>query len=88
MDNNYPLISQVAATQGCTPNKIKIALYLNGLAGQSCTVDRAAALMRMKANTIKKYSREFMIDFADYRPFAKLEEKGKQRPDPKFGLTT
>jgi hypothetical protein len=27
-----------------------------------------------------------MIDFPDYRPYAALERKGKQRPEPKYLL--
>lgn len=83
---NSKLFSQIAAEAGCTPTKAKIAAYLFSLADDGATLERAAQAVRKKPETIKTYAREFMIDFADYRPFERDEIAGRQRPDPKYPL--
>ncbi|MXP42963.1 hypothetical protein [Allopontixanthobacter sediminis] len=86
MKNSSKLFSQIAAEAGCTPNKAKTAAFLFGLSEDGSTIDRAARLLCMKPNTIKVYAREFLIDFADYRPFARDEKSGRSRPDPTYRL--
>lgn len=76
MENIGRLFSQVAAEAGVTENRAKLAVYLFGLGNQGKTIGQAAALMRRKPSTIKTLARDFMIDFADYRPFAKERDKG------------
>jgi hypothetical protein len=47
-----------------------------GLGKAGRTVDQAAAAMRRSPGSVKTYAREFVIDFADYRPFARERDKG------------
>lgn len=86
MQNIGKLWSQVAAEAGCTANKAKVAVYLRGLAHDGKTLTQAAELMRRKPEFVKRYAREFLIDFPDYRPFARAEKKGRTRPEPKYQL--
>lgn len=76
MENSGRLFGQIAAEAGVTPNRAKLAVYLMGLSQQGRTVDYAAGALRKKPDTIKTYAREFLIDFADYRPFDKKRAKG------------
>lgn len=86
MENTGRLFSQVAAEAGITPNKAKVAVYLFGLSQSGCSLSYAAGMLRRKPDYVKRYSREFLIDFSDYRPFSRLELKGKPRPEPKYLL--
>ena len=76
MDNPDRMFSQIAAEAKISTNKAKVALYLHGLATQGRTLEYAAKALRRKPDTIKAMAREFMIDLADYRPFAKKRDKG------------
>lgn len=87
MDNPERLFSQIAAEGGITANKAKVALYLYGLAGQQRSVEYCAKALRRKPATIKAIARDFIIDLADYRPFAKQRDKGVDvEPKHKIGL--
>lgn len=86
MNNSAKLWTQIAAESGCTPNKAKVAAYLSGLAAEGRTLTRSAELLRRKPDYVKRYAREFLIDFPDYRPFERTEKAGKQRPEPKCVL--
>lgn len=77
MDNPGRLWSQVAAESGTTANRAKLAVYLHGLSEQGRTLEHAATLLRRKPETVKVLARDFMIDFSDYRPFAKARDKGE-----------
>ena len=76
MENTGRLIGQIAAEAGCTAHKAKIGLYLRDVAAQGRSLQQASALLRKKPATVKTLAREFMIDFSDYRPFAKERDKG------------
>jgi hypothetical protein len=86
MKNIGKLWTQIAAEAGCTANKAKVAVYLRGLSEDGKTLDEAASLMRRKPDYIRRYAREFLIDFADYRPFARAEKAGKPRPAARITL--
>ena len=86
MNNGSKLWTQIAAEAGCTPNKAKVAAYLSDLAENGTPLARAAELLKRKTDYVKRYSREFLIDFPDYRPFERAEKAGKKRPEPKITL--
>jgi len=86
MDNVGMLVNQAAAEAKCSPNAVKVALYLSQLSQQGKSFDYACSALQRDRNTIKKYCREFLIDFPDYRPFARMEKKGKERPEPKYKI--
>lgn len=83
MESPRHLIEQTAKERGVSENSAKRALYLQGLSGQNRTVSYAANALRVKPSTIKLIARRFMIDLADYRPYASMEKKGLPRPEPK-----
>lgn len=83
MDSPRHLIGQVAAERGVSENSAKRALYLTGLSGQERTVDYAAQALGVAPSTVKLIARRYMIDLADYRPYAGMEKKGLPRPSPK-----
>lgn len=76
MENSGRLFGQIAAEAGVTANKAKLCIYLQGLSEQGRSLSYAASLLRRKPATIKALSREFMIDFSDYRPYARERDKG------------
>lgn len=86
MNNSSKLWSQIAAEAGCTPNKAKVAAYLSDLAADGTPLARAAQLLRRRPDYVRRYAREFLIDFPDYRPFARVEKAGKMRPEPRCTL--
>ncbi len=88
MDSPRHLIGQAAAERGVSANQAKRALYLEGLSGQERTVAYAAEALHVKPNTIKVLARRFMIDFADYRPYAGMEKKGQPRPKANRRIST
>lgn len=83
MESPRYLIGQMAAERGVSANAAKRALYLQGLSTQGRTIAYAAEALGVARSTVKVLARRFMIDFADYRPYASLEKKGLQRPGPK-----
>lgn len=86
MDNPSRLWCQIAAEAGVSANRAKLGAYMANLAKDGRTLADAARALRRKPATIKQLSREFMIDWPDYRPFAALESKGLERPAPKVRL--
>lgn len=87
MDNIGRLWHQVAAEAGVSSNKAKLAVYVMGLADQGKTLAYIAAQIHRKPEVVKKLSREFIIDFPDYRPFAAYEKRGEPRPGPRYTLS-
>lgn len=87
MDNIGRLFDQVAAEAGVSANRAKLAVYVMGLASAGRPLAEVAKGLRRKPDTLKVLAREFMIDFTDYRPFARDEKKG-ERPEPKHLLAT
>jgi hypothetical protein len=87
MENNSRLYDQVAAELGVTANRAKIALYVKGLANSGKPIQYVADSLRRKVDTIKSLSRDFMIDFVDYRPFSLIEKRGLERPAPKYDIS-
>jgi len=83
MESPRLLIEQVAKEHGVSTNSAKRALYLEGLSSQNRTVKYAADALRISPSTVKMIARRFMIDLADYRPYARLEKKGLERPGPR-----
>jgi hypothetical protein len=88
MENIGRPFTQVAAMAGITPNKARVAVYLMGLAQSGRSLADTAAAMKRKPDFVKRYAREFMIDFPDYRPFSRAEAKGEDRPEPRITLAT
>lgn len=86
MDNSGRMFAQVAAEAGVSPNRAKIAVYMSELARNGRSLADAATSLRRHQETVKKVARDFMIDFPDYRPFARLEAKGEPRPEPRCKL--
>jgi len=86
MDNPGKLFGQIAAEAGVTSSKAKIAVYLLGLARDGRTLEYAATSLRRSEETIKEYCREFHIDMADYKPFAK--RKNRDGLEPRYVLDT
>ncbi len=87
MDSPSRLWSQIAAESGISANRAKLAAYVTDLAKDGRSLVQAAQSLRRSPETMKKLSREFMIDWPDYRPFARLEEKGEARPEPRIRLS-
>jgi hypothetical protein len=77
MDNPGRLFGQIAAEAQCSANRAKVAVYLMGLSRDGRSVSEACTALRRSEATIKDYAREFMIDFSDYRPFARMRDKGE-----------
>lgn len=77
MDNPSRMFSQIAAEDGITESRAKLALYLFGLAKDGRSLADAAHGLRRKQDTIKRIARDFMIDFHDYHPFARERDKGE-----------
>lgn len=80
------LTGQVAAEIGATPMSIRRAIYLKGLATDGADAARAMGALRCSRRTLQRVCRRFMIDLADYRPFAALERRGERRPQPPVSL--
>jgi hypothetical protein len=75
------LIEQAAKEKGISPNLAKRVLYLGAL-GEDRTLAEAVQAMGCAKSTVQMLCRRFMIDLADYRPYAALEKKGLPRPAP------
>jgi hypothetical protein len=86
MDNIGRLFDQVAAEAGVSANRAKLAVYVMGLASAGRSLADTANALRRKPDTVKVLARDFMIDFPDYRPFARDELAGRDRPEPKYLL--
>lgn len=87
MENQGRLFGQIAAEAGISKRRAKIALYLSGLAGEGRTLTYAASALRLQPSTIRTYAKDFLIDFSDYRPFARDRDKGVE-VSPKLVLHT
>lgn len=80
------LIGQVAAEVGAKPMSVRRAIYLKGLANDGADASRAMEALRCSRRTLQRLCRRFMIDLADYRPFARAERRGEARPLPPVSL--
>lgn len=87
MDNPSRLWGQIAAEGGCSANRAKMAAYLMNLAKDGRSLEAACAAVRRKPATLKTLSREFMIDWPDYKPFAAALAKGEERPAARVKLS-
>lgn len=81
MESPRHLIEQTAKEKGISPNLAKRVLYLGAL-GEDRTIAEAVQAMGCAKSTVQMLCRRFMIDLADYRPYARLEKKGLPRPAP------
>jgi hypothetical protein len=82
MDNFGRMFDQVAKEAGISANRAKVAVYLAGLAKDGRTLSDAAVSLRRSPTTVKAFARDFMIDFPDYRPYARERDKGTEYPAP------
>jgi hypothetical protein len=84
MDSPRYLIEQCAAEKGISADMAKRALYLTGLSEQGRDLRYCADALGISATSVKLLCRRFIIDLADYRPYAKLEAKTGSRPSPRL----
>lgn len=55
----------------------KRALYLQGLETTSLRVGEVAHKLGVEPNTLKRLARKLVVDFSDYRPYAKRRDAGE-----------
>jgi hypothetical protein len=72
------LIDQLAAERKVSRFTARRALYIQGCAAEGRTVRDVAQAMRIAPEGIKRLARRFLIDFPDYRPFAKKRDAGEE----------
>ena len=82
MDSPPFLFDQYARQRGISPTMAKRALMLQGYSVEGRALKDAAKTLKISAKTAKMLARKFIIDFPDYRPYARLEAKGEARPAP------
>ena len=82
MLNAAPPVGQLAAEAGTTEHQVRLALYLRGLAGEQRTLAQACAALGRSKPTVQRLARAWLIDLADYRPYARRDP----RPAPKGRL--
>ena len=75
--------AQVAAEAGCTVHHARLALLLAARADLGATLGGAAAAIGCSRLTAQRVARAWMIEFADYRPYAHRDP----RPVPRGRLT-
>lgn len=83
MDFPGRLVDQIAAEAGCSAHQVKLALYLKAQAAQGKTLLQCCTSMQLSREYLMIIARAWIIDFSDYRPFARLDE----RPEPIGKLT-
>ena len=76
------LAAQLAAGTTATAAAVRRALYLSALAGDGADAERAMRALRCSRRTLQRLCRRDLIDLADYRPYARLEQRGEPRPEP------
>ena len=81
METPAYLIGQLAAERGVSPNTAKRVLYLRGLAAEARTTRDVADVLGLAPATVKDIARRFMIDLADYRPYARRRDAGEVIPE-------
>lgn len=82
MDSPPFLLEQYARQRGMSPNMAKRAMMLQGFAAEGRKVADAARAAGVGVDTAKSIARKLILDFPDYRPYARLEAKGEPRPAP------
>jgi hypothetical protein len=84
MDSPPFLLDQYARQRGLSASMAKRAIMLQGYAAEGRKLADSATAAGMSVSSAKRIARKLILDFADYRPYAKLEEKGEPRPEPYF----
>jgi len=82
MDNPEYHVGQFAKRLGLSKTMSLRATLLRGYADDGKKIGEAAELVGVATSTAKAVARKLIIDFRDYRPYARLEKKGEARPDP------
>lgn len=82
MDSPPYLLDQYAKSRGVSAAMAKRAIMLLGFSDEGRKLKDAARSLKIAESSAKKLCRRFMIDFPDYRPYARLEQKGEPRPAP------
>ncbi|BAK66863.1 hypothetical protein SLG_21880 [Sphingobium sp. SYK-6] len=82
MDSPPYLFDQYAKRHGLSFEMAKRALLMRSYADQGKKIKEAASLVGISLNSAKTVARRMLIDFADWRPYARLEAKGLDRPQP------
>jgi len=78
----YRLARQVALEAGTTPHQVRLAMTLHGIAARGAPLEDAVRALGRSPVTVKRIARRWLIDLADYRPFARR----KARPAPAGAL--
>lgn len=71
------LIDQFAAERKLSRQMAKRALYLQGLDTSSLKVGDVASKLGVDKKTLQALARKLVVDFSDYRPYAKRRDGGE-----------
>lgn len=71
------LVDQYAAERAISPMMAKRLLYLEGLDTTTRKVGEVARMLGLEPATLKAVARKLIIDFSDYRPYAKRRDAGE-----------
>lgn len=72
------LVDQYAAERGISPMMAKRLLYLEGLDTKARKVGDVAGMLGLEVATLKAVARKLIIDFSDYRPYARRRDAGEE----------
>lgn len=72
------LVEQFAAEHKMSTTMAKRVLYLQGLDTTSRKVVEVAVMLGVAPSTLKELARKLLMDFADYRPYAKRRDAGEK----------
>ncbi|MBP8233119.1 MAG: hypothetical protein KAY22_12500 [Rhizorhabdus sp.] len=83
MESPARLLGQIAAEAKVSEHQVRVAQVCLAYAKAGRTLDQAAASMQRSRGYLQRVSRRWLIDFADYRPYARRDP----RPAPIGRLT-
>lgn len=82
MESPPYLFEQFAKKHGLSKEMAKKALLLKAYSEEGKTIRQSASLVGIAVDSAKRVSRKMLIDFTDWRPYARLEKLGQKRPSP------
>lgn len=82
MESPPYLVDQYAKARGINTLTATRGMMLAALAGDGRTLADSYAQMHISKAIARTICRRLLIDFPDYRPYARLEAKGLPRPEP------
>jgi hypothetical protein len=71
------LVDQLAAERSVSTMMARRALYLKGLADRGCSLKEASDALGIASSGVRELCRTFLIDLANYRPYAKKRDAGE-----------